>query len=295
MPRLFGASHTSQTGRLTKRMEPASAPTPEAEIARLRETVADLERQLEAARAQAASGAELHAEVVRRQRESEELARVARLVNESLDLTTVGERIADSVLGLLGVRGSAIRLLQPDGALNAIALGGRAKEYAGNHNVVPAGVGLIGRAAVEGRPMWTSDIRTDARFEPNPEIRERNAAVGIIAGLAVPLRVAGKVIGVLSVGSPAPRSFADQAAIAINNAQTQEALAKQAERLKILHEIDRGLIAEQAPVAIAEAALRPLRDLLGLPRAIVNLFDLEAGEVEWLAAVGRRRIYTGPG
>jgi hypothetical protein len=64
--------------------------------------VADLERQLEAARAQAASGAELHAEVVRRQRESEELARVARLVNETLDLTTVGERIADSVLGLLG-------------------------------------------------------------------------------------------------------------------------------------------------------------------------------------------------
>ena len=154
--------------------------------------------------------------------------------------------------------------------------------------------------------MWTPDIRSDARFELNPEIRERNAALGIIAGLAVPLRVAGKVIGVLSVGSPTPRafteaevallqSFADQAAIAINNAQTQEALAKQAERLKILHEIDRGLMAEQAPAAIAEAALRPLRDLLGLPRAIVNLFDLEAGEVEWLAAVGRRRIYSGPG
>ena len=287
-------------------MEPASAPTPEAEIARLREAVVDLERRLEAARALAASGAELHAEVVRRQRESEELARVARLVNETLDLTTVGERIADSVLGLLGVRGSALRLLQPDGALKAIALGGRAKEYTGNHDAVPAGAGLIGRAAVEGRPMWTSDIRSDVRFELNPEIRERNAAVGIIAGLAVPLRVAGKVIGVLSVGSPTPRafteaevallqSFADQAAVAINNAQTQEALAKQAERLKILHEIDRGLMAEQAPVAIAEAALRPLRDLLGVPRAIVNLFDLEAGEVEWLAAVGRRRIYSGPG
>src|SRR6266849_4690769 len=201
-------------------MEPASAPTPEAEIARLREAVVDLERRLEAARALAASGAELHAEVVRRQREYEELARVARLVNETLDLTTVGERIADSVLGLLGVRASALRLLQPDGALNAIALGGRAKEYAGNHDVVPAGVGLIGRAAVEGRPMWTPDIRSDARFELNPE---------------------------------------------------------------------------EAPVALAEAALRPLRDLLGIPRAIVNLFDLEAGEVEWLAAVGRRRIYTGPG
>src|SRR6266436_3599334 len=287
-------------------MEPASAPTPEAEIARLREAVVDLERRLEAARALAASGAELHAEVVRRQREYEELARVARLVNETLDLTTVGERIADSVLGLLGVRGSALRLLQPDGALNAIALGGRAKEYPSSRDTVPSGVGLVGRAAAEGRPMWTEDIRVDPRFEMTPQMRERNAAVGIVAGLAVPLRVTGRVIGVLSVGSPTPRafteaeiallqSFADQAAVAINNAQTQQALAKQAERLKILHEIDRGLIAEQAPVAIAEAALRPLRDLLGIPRAIVNLFDLEAGEVEWLAAVGRRRIYTGPG
>ncbi|MGH7277552.1 MAG: ATP-binding protein, partial [Candidatus Rokuibacteriota bacterium] len=37
------------------------------------------------------------------------------------------------------------------------------------------------------------------------------------------------------------------------------------------------------------------RDLLGVPRAIVNLFDLAAGEVEWLAAVGRRRMHVGPG
>src|SRR5438309_3304232 len=145
-----------------------------------------------------------------------------------------------------------------------------------------------------------------SRFQLNRELRERNVEVGIVAGLAVPLRVGGKVIGVLSVGSPTPRefneaeialleTFADQAAVAINNAQNQEALAKQAERLRILHEIDRGLIAEQSPDAIAAAALRPLRELLGVPRAIVNLFDLAAGEVEWLAAAGRHRIRVGPG
>jgi len=77
--------------------------------------------------------------------------------------------------------------------------------------------------------------------------------------------------------------------------RTQEALAKHAERLRILHEIDRALIAEEATEAIAGAVLRPLRELLGVPRAIVNLFDLAAGEVEWLAAAGRRRIRLGPG
>ena len=287
-------------------MEPASAQTLQAEVARLREEVAGLERKLAAARALAETGAELHAEVVRQQHEAEELARVARLVNESLDLTTVSERIAESVLGMLRVHSSAIRLLQPDGALKAIALGGRAKEYAGSHDVVPAGVGLIGRAAVEGRPIWTEDIRSDPRFALNPEIRERNAAVEIIAGLAVPLRVTGQVIGVLSVGSPTPRAFteaetsllqtfADQAAVAINNAQNQEALAKQAERLRILHEIDRALVAGQAPEAIAEAVVRPLRELLDIPRVIVNIFDLATGQVDWLAAAGRRRVHSGPG
>jgi signal transduction histidine kinase/putative methionine-R-sulfoxide reductase with GAF domain/ActR/RegA family two-component response regulator len=247
-----------------------------------------------------------HAEVLQRRREAEELARVSGLVSETLDLASVGERIADAVLRLLDVNSSAIRLLQPDGSLVAMALGGRAQEYAGARGVVPLGVGLIGRAAAEGRPMWTADFRSDDRLETSRELRERNVAAGIIAGLAVPMRVAATVTGVLSVGSSTRRvfsereigllqSFADQAAIAIANAQAQEALARQAERLRILHEIDRALIAEQAPAAIAEAVVRPLRELLDVPRVIVNLFDLETGQVEWLAAAGRHRVRLGPG
>ncbi len=67
------------------------------------------------------------------------------------------------------------------------------------------------------------------------------------------------------------------------------------ERLRILREIDQAILAEEAPVAIGEAAVRGLRDLLGVPRAIVNLFDLASGEAEWLAAAGRRRVHLGPG
>jgi signal transduction histidine kinase len=75
----------------------------------------------------------------------------------------------------------------------------------------------------------------------------------------------------------------------------RQAVATHAERLRILHEIDRAVVAEQAPAAIAEAVVQPLRNLLGVPRAIVNIFDLAAGEVEWLAAAGRRRTHVGPG
>jgi len=267
-----------------------------AEIARLSEEVAALRRQL------AAAG-----------REAEELAQVARLVNEALDPAAVAQRIADGVLGILGVHSSAIRLVRPDGQLAALALGGRAREYAATMEVVPPGTGLIGQAFTEGRAMWTEDIRVDDRYPVSAELRARNTGFGIVAGLAVPLRVAGRVTGVLSVGHPTPRRFtdeeiallqrfADQAAVALDNARLfAEGDARRreaevlAERLRILHEIDRALIAEQSPEGIAEAVLWQLRDLLGVPRAIVNLFDLETGMVEWLVAVGRRRIHRGGG
>ncbi len=67
------------------------------------------------------------------------------------------------------------------------------------------------------------------------------------------------------------------------------------ERLRILHEIDRAMASEQPPEAIAAAVIRPLRELLGVPRAIVNRFDLARGEVEWMAAAGRKNVHVGPG
>ncbi len=75
----------------------------------------------------------------------------------------------------------------------------------------------------------------------------------------------------------------------------REALATHAERLRILHEIDQAVVTEKAPAAIAEAVVQPLRALLRVPRAIVNIFDLAAGEAEWLAAAGRHRTHVGPG
>ncbi len=77
--------------------------------------------------------------------------------------------------------------------------------------------------------------------------------------------------------------------------QTQHALTQYAERLAILHEIDKGVVAADTPLAIAEPAIRRLRELLDVPRAIVSLFDLEKNEAEWLVAVGRRRTRTEAG
>ncbi len=88
------------------------------------------------------------------------------------------------------------------------------------------------------------------------------------------------------------RKLLEEAAV---RQQAEAATRQQAERLAILHEIDRGLLAAETPAAIAEGTLGRVRELLGVPRVIVNLFDLGAGEAEWLAAAGRRRIHVTPG
>ncbi len=77
--------------------------------------------------------------------------------------------------------------------------------------------------------------------------------------------------------------------------RAEEAIAGYTKRLQILHQIDSALIAQENPAAIAAAALPLVRELLGVGRAIVNLFDLATGQVEWLAAAGRRRVHVGPG
>lgn len=74
-----------------------------------------------------------------------------------------------------------------------------------------------------------------------------------------------------------------------------EAHDKHARRLRILHEIDHAVAATESPEVIAAAAIQPLREVLGVARAVVNLIDLEAGQAEWLAAAGRRRIHVGSG
>ena len=77
--------------------------------------------------------------------------------------------------------------------------------------------------------------------------------------------------------------------------QAEASLARSTERLSSCTRSIAPSSSAETPEAMAAAVLPRLRDLLGVPRAIVNLFDLEAGEVEWLAAVGRRRVRVGSG
>ena len=72
-------------------------------------------------------------------------------------------------------------------------------------------------------------------------------------------------------------------------------LHRYAERLKILHEVDQGILAAQSPEAIADAALRGIWQLIPYRRATVGLFDFAAKEFRVLATHARGSNPVAPG
>jgi len=146
------------------------------------------------------------------------------------------------------------------------------------------------RRAGRRAPLWVLALSTAgaalaALFVAAIAAERWYALVVLLAGLAVSFAL----YAIVRAGLQARASDARELG------EAQAAVASHSERLRILHEIDRAIAAEEAPEAIAAAVLPPLRTLLAVARVVVNMFDLQSGEVEWLAAAGRRRTHVGPG
>ncbi len=127
----------------------------------------------------------------------------------------------------LEVDTAAVLLLDEDrGVLLARAARGLEEEVRQGVQV-PLARGFAGRIAAEGRPIVIEDL--DRADVVNPILRQR----GIRSMLGVPVRVEGRVIGVMHIGTLVRRLFedddvtllqlaADRAALAIDNARLSE-------------------------------------------------------------------------
>jgi serine phosphatase RsbU (regulator of sigma subunit) len=112
--------------------------------------------------------------------------------------------LLDRVRDLLLVDTTAVLLLDP-AKQQLIATAARGLEEEVRQGVrIPLGKGFAGRIAAEKHPVFLEEV--NHKNVLNPILREK----GIRSLLGVPLLVADKVLGVLHVGTLAPRHFTDE-------------------------------------------------------------------------------------
>jgi len=163
------------------------------------------------------------------------LNEIARELTSILNLDQLLQRIADLVSRLIDYQMFSILLLDATGQKLQHRFAVRFHENIQLKHDIPLGRGVVGYAAQQKQAVLVPDVSRDPRYIPlNPETRSE---------LVVPLIYKNKVIGVLDLEHTRRGFFnedhkrtittlAAQIAIAIENAQLYEEIARQEQRLE---------------------------------------------------------------
>jgi PAS domain S-box-containing protein len=185
----------------------------------------------------------LYQEARRRRDVAESLARVARELTGTLDADRIGELVAQGVVELLRVRGATLyRYEAESGRLIALRTHGPRAEIT-RGLVLEAGEGVAGRCVAERAIIATPDVLREPRLDMTPALRERLERFHIGAVASVPLLTHERVVGALSLSDATGREFtaeelqalqvfADQAALALENARLYESAQDSLVRLR---------------------------------------------------------------
>jgi NtrC-family two-component system sensor histidine kinase KinB len=147
--------------------------------------------------------ARLYTESQRTARVMSALAEGAAAINTSLDIQDVWRRIMNQTMQALQVETVALALIEP--ASGDLVFRASAGQNSGNiiGRQVPAGIGLTGMVAREGRGVVVSDVRQDQSYSE----ADRFAGIQTRAIAVAPIQVQGKVIGVLEAINPIAGAF----------------------------------------------------------------------------------------
>jgi adenylate cyclase len=175
------------------------------------------------------------------QREEEELralVQVSRAVNSTLDLAAVLNQVMDHIIELTGAERSFLMLFDESGELEfKVARNLDRETIAGSSFEISRTI--VKTVASEGQPVVTTNAQADPRFSSQESVIGYN----LRSILCVPLRFREKTTGVIYADSrirtglfgDADRdllaAFADQAAIAIENARLFEQVKEQLEQI----------------------------------------------------------------
>jgi diguanylate cyclase (GGDEF)-like protein len=184
----------------------------------------------------ALSNALLREQLARRTREVERSTRIRERLAPLLDWEEVIDAVLDEALRQSGAREASLMLLDRDERLLKVARAHGAHSAVVRAVSLPAGAGIAGRVAAEGRPLLVEEIERDERVRRAPRLRYRTGSF-----LVVPLRMRRRVIGVINLAdkeTDTPFSAEDLDAVLTVAAHASGALQRSAlhDRVRALRE-----------------------------------------------------------
>jgi signal transduction histidine kinase len=242
----------------------------------------------------AIENARLHEAAVRRGEELRALLRAARTVMTGLDLRGTLDRIIREAAQISGIPHVKVVLVdKEEGAIRVAAAVGRPAEMLEGF-AVPLGKGTSGLVAATGEPLFIEDCQNDPR---NYMYADQDRKLGIQTYLGLPIKIRDEVLGVLTFNTTEPHqyspaeltylaSFADQAAIAIENARLFTAADTRASELDTLREIGQAVTARLELPAALEAVVAGARRILDAQHSEISLWDEERQNLRFGAAQG---------
>ena len=266
---------------------------------------ADDERLLTTLAAQAAiavRNARLYQEVHRRVEELIFLNRVGRTVTSSLDLEQILTTVLEETAQVLRTEAGSILLLDEESSelVFEAAVGPRSSEEMKGLRS-PLGQGIAGWVAREGQRLLVPDVREDPRFYPGID---KTTGFVTRSVLAVPLKVKGKVIGVIEAVNKTEGNFsqadvallasmAQWAAIAIENAQLFAETRQRVEEMAALHDTSLDITARLEMPELLKSIVERAVGLLRADTGGVYLYDQEQEALKLAIGYDHTEKYVG--
>jgi PAS domain S-box-containing protein len=213
------------------------------------------------------------------------IARVGRSATALLDLDELLSQAVRLIRDTFGYFSAAVMLIEDDElvlratTLESLASGEGRRLRVGRD-------GITGWVAARGEPSLVPDVRRDPRYLSfTGDAKTRSE-------LAVPIRLAGRVIGVLDVQSARVNAFdeldlftlqtvADQLAVAIGNSRLYRSARQRAERLAAVNRVSAAVGAVLDLDALLETVRREVSEVFQADAFFVALYDARADELDF--------------
>jgi len=236
------------------------------------------------------------AEVERRRQVAEGLRDILTVLNSNRPLDEILDHIVAQAVRLLSTDAVAVYRLQEDGLLNVQASRGLDPDYIAMK--IPVGRGTTGRAVQECRPVTETiagPLRLSgahrARMGTQWQAQLEHLTRRYRALLAVPLVVKDQVYGAITLYYREPRefsneeiglavAFADQAALAIENARLHQVEQDRQRELQTLLDVAAAAGSSLNLDQMLMQTLDRLVTMVGASRAGVMLLDRDSGELK---------------